>query len=133
MKFCSNCGKELLDEAVICVGCNTPVDDEYGKAFFNSSNSFSPSTPPTPPLYQTDTTPSRHSVPQCTCCGHIGEWKAGPFLKWYDWIFVIWLMIPTVIPGIIYLVIIALIRGKKNNREKICRKCGAHNMFTFIY
>ena len=26
MKFCSKCGKELLDEAVICPGCGCPVD-----------------------------------------------------------------------------------------------------------
>jgi len=25
MKYCSKCGKELLDEAVICVGCGCPV------------------------------------------------------------------------------------------------------------
>jgi len=26
MKFCEKCGKELLDEAVICVGCGCPVE-----------------------------------------------------------------------------------------------------------
>lgn len=26
MKYCSKCGKELLDEAVICVGCGCPVE-----------------------------------------------------------------------------------------------------------
>lgn len=26
MKFCSKCGKELFDEAVICPGCGCPVD-----------------------------------------------------------------------------------------------------------
>lgn len=26
MKYCSKCGKELVDEAVICVGCGCPVN-----------------------------------------------------------------------------------------------------------
>lgn len=26
MKFCAHCGKELLDEAVVCVGCGCAVD-----------------------------------------------------------------------------------------------------------
>ena len=26
MKFCSHCGKELLDDAVICIGCGCSVD-----------------------------------------------------------------------------------------------------------
>lgn len=26
MKYCSKCGKELMDEAVICVGCGCPVN-----------------------------------------------------------------------------------------------------------
>ena len=30
MKFCEKCGKELLDEAVICVGCGCPVQVEAG-------------------------------------------------------------------------------------------------------
>ena len=28
MKFCQYCGKELLDEAVICPGCGCSVQDE---------------------------------------------------------------------------------------------------------
>ncbi len=28
MKFCSKCGKELVDEAVVCVGCGCPVDSK---------------------------------------------------------------------------------------------------------
>ena len=26
MKFCTKCGKELLDEAVVCTGCGCPVE-----------------------------------------------------------------------------------------------------------
>lgn len=37
MKYCTHCGKELLDEAVICVGCGCPVAGQstqtaYGQA-----------------------------------------------------------------------------------------------------
>lgn len=28
MKYCTHCGKELLDEAVICVGCGCPVSGQ---------------------------------------------------------------------------------------------------------
>ena len=36
MKFCQNCGKELLDEAVICPGCGCQVkssDDSVNAGF----------------------------------------------------------------------------------------------------
>lgn len=32
MKYCTHCGKELLDEAVICVGCGCPVSGQSGQA-----------------------------------------------------------------------------------------------------
>ena len=32
MKYCSKCGKELLDEAVICPGCGCPVPGASGQA-----------------------------------------------------------------------------------------------------
>lgn len=28
MKYCSKCGKELMDEAVVCVGCGCPVQGQ---------------------------------------------------------------------------------------------------------
>ena len=34
MKYCTKCGKELLDEAVVCPGCGCAVDDkEYVDPF----------------------------------------------------------------------------------------------------
>ncbi len=30
MKFCSKCGKEILDEAVVCVHCGCPVAGQCG-------------------------------------------------------------------------------------------------------
>ena len=31
MKYCSKCGKELADEAVVCVGCGFPVNTAASK------------------------------------------------------------------------------------------------------
>lgn len=33
MKFCSKCGKQILDEAIVCMGCGCPIE--------NSSSSMS--------------------------------------------------------------------------------------------
>ncbi len=35
MKFCTHCGKELLDEAVICVGCGCAVGGRYAQTINN--------------------------------------------------------------------------------------------------
>lgn len=37
MKFCSKCGKELLDEAEICVGCGCAVGGQNTQTFNNQS------------------------------------------------------------------------------------------------
>ena len=37
MKYCTHCGKELLDEAVICVGCGCPVGERSAQGQ-NSAN-----------------------------------------------------------------------------------------------
>lgn len=39
MKYCTHCGKELLDEAVICMGCGCPTGPVRGSRF-----SFAPET-----------------------------------------------------------------------------------------
>ncbi|MBE6713746.1 MAG: hypothetical protein E7575_00475 [Ruminococcaceae bacterium] len=42
MKFCTHCGKELFDAAVICPGCGCPTNDQstqqsfFGQSFANS-------------------------------------------------------------------------------------------------
>lgn len=35
MKYCSHCGKELFDEAVICVGCGCAVDEQINQTVNN--------------------------------------------------------------------------------------------------
>ena len=38
MKYCTHCGKELFDEAVICVGCGCAVNDQNIMAARNMSS-----------------------------------------------------------------------------------------------
>lgn len=37
MKYCTHCGAELLDEAVICVGCGCAVGGQNAQAAYNQS------------------------------------------------------------------------------------------------
>lgn len=37
MKYCTHCGKELLDEAVICVGCGCAVSEQNTQTVNNVS------------------------------------------------------------------------------------------------
>ncbi len=37
MKYCTHCGKELLDEAVVCVGCGCPAGEQNLQAATESS------------------------------------------------------------------------------------------------
>ena len=37
MKYCTHCGKELLDEAVICVGCGCAVAGRQGQSAYNTA------------------------------------------------------------------------------------------------
>lgn len=39
MKYCSKCGKELMDEAVVCPGCGCPQDNKTMQSV-NDSSSF---------------------------------------------------------------------------------------------
>lgn len=37
MKYCTHCGKELLDEAVICVGCGCAVADQQAQSAYSAT------------------------------------------------------------------------------------------------
>ena len=37
MKYCTHCGKELLDEAVICIGCGCAVGEQNNQTVNNKS------------------------------------------------------------------------------------------------
>lgn len=81
----------------------------------------------------TTNTPTKHDVPKCTCCGHVGPWKEEAALTGKHWIIGLILMIFGFVPGLIYLLVTLAVRSGKNNRAKICRNCDARNLFTFIY
>ena len=80
--------------------------------------------------------PTQHSVPKCTCCGHEGPWKVDPVFRPVDWILTILFLLLGILPGVVYATTIILIRGGKRGdhyRAKTCPKCGAKNLFTFLY
>lgn len=72
-------------------------------------------------------------IPKCTCCGAITKWKLDPVIRGIDWLIFFVLLLFFFVPGFIYLIIVAVIRSNPNNRDKICPKCGARNLWTFIY
>ena len=110
MKFCTKCGKEISEDAVICVHCGGEVQNPVT----SGEKGF-------------------HKVPKCTCCGNIGPWKVGPIFRPMDWIAGILFGLMGIFPGVIYLAVVGIIRMNENNREKICTKCGGRNLFTFEY
>ena len=108
MPFCKNCGNQLKDDAVFCDKCGTnAVDGTSGQG--------------------------THDVPKCQHCGHVGQWKIAPIIRGVDIFIGILLLILGVVPGIVYFVTVAIIRSNPDRRSKVCTKCGAKNLFTFIY
>ena len=110
--FCKNCGKQILDDAKWCSSCGTSVDG---------------SAPQT-----TQNQPTRHSVPKCTNCGHVGEMKPGPLFRKNDLIWIIMLMFAFG-GGFIYAAYIFITRSNPDKREKICPNCGSVNRYTMLY
>ena len=37
MKYCTHCGKQMLDDAVICTNCGCPINDAKGIGTANST------------------------------------------------------------------------------------------------
>ncbi len=108
MAFCRKCGSQVADNSAFCNNCGTPAQE-------------------TTPVATT------HDIPKCQHCGHVGPWKIAPILRPVDIIIGIILLFLGVVPGIIYLGVVAAIRSNKDRRSKSCTKCGAKNLFTFIY
>jgi hypothetical protein len=74
----------------------------------------------------------RHPVPKCLNCGAITQWTVEPILlARHIIIFLILLLFFGA--GLIYLLIVLVIRSGSNARSKICPNCGAHNLWTFLY
>lgn len=114
---CSKCGKNVDDGSRFCTVCGAPASSD---AVAESSVKKNPE-------------PTFHQIPKCTYCGNVAPWKVGPILRPMDYIIGGIFLIPFIFPGIIYIGTVALIRSSKNNREKICSKCNARNMFTNMY
>jgi len=74
----------------------------------------------------------QHDTPKCLSCGTVTQWKIEPVLKPINWIIALGLLV-FFGAGLVYLVVVALIRSNPNNRAKICPRCGARNMWTFLY
>jgi hypothetical protein len=71
-------------------------------------------------------------VPKCLHCGFVGPWKIEPLVRPIDWIITL-VFLFLFGGGLIYLLVIIIIRSNENRRAKICANCGARNMFSFQY
>ena len=70
--------------------------------------------------------------PKCTGCGYEGPQKKEKIFRGMDWVIGLSLLL-LFGTGLIYLIVVGLIRMNPNNRAKICPKCGARNLWTFLY
>lgn len=113
-KYCSACGTMLNEGSMVCPSCGKSQDC------------------PLPPQVNTPRGQT-HSVPKCTCCGYVGNWKLEPVFRPMDWAIGIIGGIITFGFGFVYLLVVGLIRSNKNRRDKICPNCKARNLWTFIY
>lgn len=110
--YCNKCGNVIQESSEFCHYCGNKFNNEEMKSA---------------------RAPVRHTIPKCTCCGYVGEWKKEPVLRTMDIIIGLFLLIIGVIPGIVYIGVVALIRSNENNRGKICPSCKSKNLWTFLY
>ncbi len=113
--FCTKCGKEVKDGMKFCANCGNPVENVQEVTEVKNTGS------------------TKRDVPKCTHCGYEGQWKVGPLLRPIDFIIGIIFLIFGVVPGLIYIGVVAAIRSNEDNREKICPKCNSKNLWTFFY
>lgn len=118
--FCSKCGNKLDENAKFCSSCGTIINAPEAQKTDQAEGALK-------------NDPTHHTVPKCNYCGNIGEWKVGPLFRPMDYVLGIAFLILGVVPGLIYMGVVGFIRYNKDNREKICKKCGAKNMFTNMY
>ena len=118
--FCYKCGKQIEDDAKFCSSCGAVINgdktQQENRVKEGNNNS-----------------PIHHEKPKCTYCGNVEDWQVGPLFRTMDYVIGIGLCVMGILPGIAYLGVVGLIRSNKDNREKICKKCGAKNMFTNMY
>ncbi len=107
--YCKNCGQEIADNAAVCIHCGVAVSNQPG----NELNK------------------QYHDVPKCRKCGYVGEFQRGKMFRTMDWVIglaTIWFGF-----GIIYFIIIAVMRHDEKNRETICPHCGEKNSAMDVY
>ena len=73
-----------------------------------------------------------NQIPKCLSCGQITPWNIEPLFLPVHWIIAV-IFLCAGGTGVIYLLVVWLIRKDPSNRTKICPKCGAKNLWTFIY
>ncbi len=105
--FCPKCGAQIADNSSVCPQCGTQMSIARAAT-------------------------SIHKEPKCTACGAINTIKAGPILRPMDIVITILLMF-LFGTGLIYLIVVLIIRSNERNREKICTQCKAKNLFTYDY
>lgn len=108
MAFCRKCGSQIADNSAFCSNCGAPAQE---------------STPVS----------QMHDVPKCQHCGHVGPWQVSPVIRGIDIVIGIAFLFLGVLPGLIYIGVVAAVRSNPDRRSKICARCGAKNLFTFIY
>lgn len=111
--YCAKCGRQLPDNTTTCSYCSP-----YEQA---------PAVQVPPPAAAPP-----QGVPKCTCCGYVGQWKVEPLFRAMDWVIGLILLF-FFGAGLVYFLVVGLIRANKNNRAKICPNCNARNLWTFLY
>ena len=104
--FCKNCGKEIDDNAAVCIHCGAATEEKGNSLQY-------------------------HDVPKCRKCGYIGEFEREKLFRKMDWIIgllTIWFGF-----GLLYFIIVAIIRSDKNKRATVCPHCGEVGSATDVY
>lgn len=74
----------------------------------------------------------RQTVPKCLSCGTVTPWKVEPLLLGRHWAIGL-LFLVFFGGGLVYMLVVCLMRANSNSRAKICPRCGGRNMWTFMY
>lgn len=109
--YCSSCGKEINDNAAVCIHCGVAVK-KAGEAHGVGDKVY-------------------HEVPKCRKCGYVGDFKREKMFRTIDWVIglaTIWFGF-----GIIYFIIIAILRYDEKNRKTICPHCGEVDSAMEVY
>ncbi len=109
--YCKNCGKEIDNNAAVCIHCGVATDNRPAQG---AGGDY-----------------AHHELPKCRKCGYIGEFKTEKMFRTKDWVIGIGTLFLGF--GLIYLIIIAIIRSDKSSREKICPHCGGVDTATDVY